>query len=289
MRGIEGKGFCALRGVHSMSQIQENHFQIFCKLSQRVQNIRSQLDTQEIDQEARLSFHVELESIQDQIATLNADAACTQRCFQQFEEMNGQIISLYREVEEQFERREIAMISKGASALGKALRGGKLFGVAAKVQELKHNIHFLFQRRRPSMGDRKIIHLAMQLSKAAEAAVSTQGKSLDGQLPLIQKLSTLLEEAIMRANLMLTPEEGELAMELCEIAELFEQRKLGQARMRLNLVRNYLTRAQQRRLDAVSDLPKETARALYQLATGSPCLEWDQRDETDAIIYTLHA
>lgn len=276
-------------GVHSMPQVQENQFQTFCKLSQKVQKIQNQIQTKEVNGQTRVSLHHELESIQDQIEKLTESAAHASASFRQFEEMNRQIISLYREVEERFEEYEISLISKEAFALSKALENGRIFKVAKQVEELKHSIQFLFQHRRPSMQHRKIVNLAMKLSYEADDVVATMGKSLSDHLKFILKLRSLLKEAVQRANLMINPEEGELAVELYEIADLLESSRMGEGRMRLHLIRNRLTRAQRRRLDAASDIPREMIKILLEIAAGDPCIEWDERREIGSVICSLHA
>jgi len=272
-----------------MSQIQENHFQTFCKLSQKVQKIQNQLQTKEVNGETRITLHHELEAIQDQIETLTNSAAQASASFRQFEEMNRQVISLYRVIEERFEEYEISLISKEAFALTKSLENGRLYKVAKQVEELKHNIHFLFQHRRPSMRHRKIVNLAMKLSYEADDVVATMGKSLADHLKFIIKLRTLLNEAIRNANLTIDFEDGELAVELYEIADLFKDRRMGEGRVRLELIRNRLTRAQRRRLDAASDIPREMIQILLEIAAGDPCIEWEERSEGESVIYSLHA
>lgn len=272
-----------------MSQIQENHFQTFCNLSQKVQKIQSEIQTKKVNAKTRVSLHNELESIQDQIETLTENAAHASAPFRQLKEMNRRIISLYRVIEERFEEYEVSIISKEAFALSKALESGRLFMVAKQVEELKHNIHFLFSHRHPSMQHRKIVNLAIKLSQRADDVVATMGKSLSDHLKFIVKLGTLLNEAIQKADIAIGPEEGLLAEELYEIVDLFESRKCGEGRMRLQLIRNKLTRAQRRRIDATSDIPREMIKILLEIAAGDPCIEWDQRDEIDSVIYSLHA
>lgn len=272
-----------------MSQVQENHFQTFCKLSKKVLKIQSQIQTKEVNHKARVSLHRALESIQEQIEKVQVQAAVASNSMSQFEQMNQQVISLYRKIEDRFEEYEISLISKEAFALSKDLQEGRIFKVAKQVEELKHNIEFLFRHTRPTLQHRKIVHLAKQLSDEAEDVLLTQGKSLGEHLQSILKLKTLLQSAVARSNLGFDFEEAELAMELSEIADLFEQGKRGEGRMRLNLIRGRLTRSQKRRLDGAVDLPREMVKILLEIAAGDPCLAWDEKADNESVIYTLHA
>ena len=278
-----------LRGVRSMAQIQENHFRTFCKLSKQVQNVQNKIQTTEVNHQARIALHRELEAIQDQLEKLNLCAAQTCATYRQFEGMNREIISLYKVIEDRFEEYEIRLISKEAFDLSKNLVRGKIVLVAGQIEELKHKIAFLFRHRRPSLHNRKIINLAVKLSHEAEDVIMTKGKSLREHLAFIEKLRVRLQEVIGMDNVMLNSEEGELAMELYEIAELFRERQYGEGRMLLHSIRSKLSRAQKRRLDAASDIPREMIKILIEIAEGDPCIEWDQRNEAESVIVSLHA
>jgi hypothetical protein len=134
------------------------------------------------------------------------------------------------------------------------------------------------------------VNLAVKLSEAAENFVTTKGKSFRKHLAFIQKLRSRLQEVIGMNNVVLNPEQEELAMELYEIADLFRKKRYGEGRMLLHSIRSKLGRAQKRKLDAAADIPREMVKILIEIAEGDPCItEWDHRDETESVIVSLHA
>jgi len=217
----------------------------------------------------RESLHKKLENLQESAEQLRQNALHTQE--QALDELEKQIISLYRKVEERFEDYEITLISKEALDLGASLESGKMTYVAKLVDELCHNIHFLFAHRRPSMQHRKIVHLVMKLADQAHEILSTQGKTSKEQIKYIHVLRMLLREAVLRAEMAISVDEGELAMDLYEIADLLYRKKENEGRVHLNLIRSKLTNAQQRRLDAAKNDPEEMISILLEIADGDPC------------------
>ncbi len=277
-----------------MSHINENIFQNFCLLTKKVQKIQNKVDNQNVTPQIRQSLHKELEGIQGSMDLLRKDAMRAQnqakQQFMQFDEVESQIISLYRVIEERFEEHEISLISKEAMDLGSTLESGKMFKVAKKVSELRHNILFLFKHRRPSMQHRKIVHLALKLSDHAAEVLLTTGETSKEHLKLIQVLKTLLKEAILRGEMYVYPGDGELAMDLYEIADLLYHKRIHEGRVKLDLIYSKLSRAQQRRLDVASDFPKEMVQILLEIADGDPCLGWEEKPaERESVIHVLQA
>ena len=137
------------------------------------------------------------------------------------------------------------------------------------------------------MAHRKILQLALKLTEKAESILSGKGQSLR----LIQMLRTLLLEACFRAEMGVSLEESELAMELYEIADLFEDRRShNEGRLRLSLILSKLTASQQRRLKAAGDVPKEMIKILHEIAGGDPCLEWEEEPQRrESVMHVLQA
>lgn len=254
-----------------MSHINENIFQDYCKISQDVQKISQRVANDPVNPHTRKTLFQELETLQDSIEQLRQGAKSTQ---EQFARLESQVISLYREIEDRFEDYEISLISKEALDLGANLEGGKMVKIAKQINSLQHNIIFLFEHRRPSLKNRKIVHLAVKLMDYANAALSLKGETPKEQIKLIHLLRLLLQEAVLRIGMADDPAEQELSMELYEIADLFYRKEKNEALMRLNLIRSQLSRAQQNRLDSVGSDPEELISALLELADGDPCLEW---------------
>ncbi|NGX48232.1 MAG: hypothetical protein K1000chlam3_01622 [Chlamydiae bacterium] len=273
------------------NNIPDNIFQKFCLLSQKVQKLENQVENERVSPSMRVQMHKQLESLQGSIETLRRNALDAQRqakqLFMQFEEMENQIISLYRKVEEGFENFEISLITKEAFDLTQSLTKGKMIEIAKKVNELRYNVHFLFKHRRPSMQHRKIVHLALKLSDQADEILQSAGAVSKKNLQLIQLLKVLLKEAVARADSLEDPDQAELAMDLFEIAELFYHKKKKEGFLRLQLIRSLLSPAQQARLDAASDYPKEMVKILLEIADGDPCVEWEEKKT--AVIYNLLA
>lgn len=267
-----------------------NLIQEFFTISQQVQQIESRIQGEQVSDQSRVALHKELESLQDGLGALKQNAFSTQQqarlLFSQFDEMEGQIISLYRKVEESFEQYEVSLISKGALKLSDSLLTGKTLEVSKQIDEIKHNIHFLFQHRRPSMQNRKIILLSMKLSEQADATIHTTGHVSKAHMRMVQTLKSLLREAIASEASKATASEMEFAMELYEIAELFLHKKEKEAKVRLSCIKDGLTPAQKKRLEKAKNTPRELVQILLEIADGDPCVE--QRDDSHAKIFELH-
>ncbi|MDN3506543.1 MAG: hypothetical protein P0S96_04875 [Simkaniaceae bacterium] len=261
--------------------VPDNIFQNFCSLSQKVQKLENEVKNDPVTIEKRAELHKALENLQGSVEKLRQNALETQKqashLFSQFEEMESQIISLYRKVEEGFEDHEISQITEDAFELTQSLTAGKMVEVAKKANELKHNVLFLFKHRRPSMQHRKIVHLALKLTDAASEMLKTPGTITKEKLQLIQLLKTLLREAVYRADQMASPSGAELAMDLYEIAELLYRKKEKEGRMRLSLILSQLSKAQQARLKSAADFPKEMVQILLEIADGDPCFQWQEK------------
>jgi len=263
-----------------MTQMSEDIFQNFCTISQRVQNLQRKIETENVTPQIRVDLHKELETLQGSMETLRQKAFQTQsqvqQQFSQFDEMDTQIITLYRMVEEQFENYEIALISKEAMELGESLTSNQMVKVAKQINTLSHNIHFLFKHRKPSLRHRKIVHLATKLLEQGSEILKTKAKDAKQHVQLVQLLETLLKEAVTKAEDFLDPNEGELAMELYEIAELFYHKKEKQARLQCQLLRSRLSPSAQRRLDEALLSPEERVEILLEMADGVPSMESTQ-------------
>lgn len=254
-----------------MSIIKENIFENYFKLSQKIQYFEQRLKSEDVTPEARHVLHKELESLQGTLEKLRQTAVETQatskQFFSQLEETENQVIFLYKEIEEGFENYEISLISKEALELGKGFEKGNMGSIAKKIDSLKHNIQFLFQHRRPSMQHRRIIQLALQLTTSIhEAMQNKENKTQNFQA--IALIRELLEKALQEANNMIDPEEGEIAMELCEIAELYAQKK-PEAGKKLREIGYLLNSEQQRQLEGAFLQNKNMEEVLLTLAGAS--------------------
>jgi len=257
-----------------MSNINESIFQDFCKVSQDVLKLKEKVEKKPVNPQARKMLHKDLETIQDTIERLRGSAEQTQtRALAQFEAIEAQVISLYREIEERFESYEISLISKGALELGASLENGKMFKIAKKINRLQHNIQFLFEHRRPSLQNRKIVQLAIKLMDYAHDALSTKGETSKEQIKLIHLLNMLLQEAMTRIGMADDPREQEVAIELYEIIDMLYRKEINEAMLKLNQLRSQLSRAQKRRIDAAGS--DELISVLLEIADGDPCLEWE--------------
>lgn len=276
-----------------MTQVNENIFQKFCLISQKVQKMELEINQKNVTPEKRYELHMALESLQGSLEKLRQNASeassLAKGQFAQLEEMDSQIVSLYRDIEDRFEDYEISLISKGAVDLGSSMESGKMAKVTRVVNNLSHNIHFLFQHRKPSLEHRKIIHLALKLVDHAKELLSMKGDVPKEQMRLIHLLTTLLEEALLRTRQKIPLEEAELAMELYEIADLYYHKKIQEGQVRLNLIRSLLTKSQQRRIDQAQS-PEEMVQILLEIADGDPCLEWASSTSSSGdVIHVLHA
>lgn len=275
-----------------MSIINENTFQYYCTLCQDVQKIQNQIKKEDITPQLRIALHKQLEGLQDSIEIFRQNTLQTQKQmvtqFIQIEEIERQIISLYRVIEERFEEYEINLISKEAMELSQSVESGKMFQIAKQINALRHTIHFLFQHRCPSMKNRKILNLALKLSDHADTVLVSKGKEMQEQLQLIQILKNLLKEALMSAEDCGDTSQEDLAMELYEISDLFQNHRSQEGRLKLNLIRSKLTELQQKRIDASFYNSKEMVEVLSEIADGDPCLEWSaETSESTNIIHFL--
>ncbi|MBS0630127.1 MAG: hypothetical protein JSS30_07905 [Verrucomicrobia bacterium] len=272
-----------------MSNINENIFQDFCKISQEVQKIQEKVVGSPVNPHARKLLHKELETIQDQLQRLRQGAEQTQvRALAQFETVENQVISLYREIEERFENYEITLISKGALHLGTSLENGKMFKISKQITKLQHNIVFLFEHRRPSLKNRKIVQLAVKLMDYAHDALSKKGETSKEQIKLIHLLKMLLQEAVTHIGMADDPVEQELAMELYEIVDLLYRKETNEGLLKLNLIRSKLKSAQKRRIDAAGKDPEQLMTILLEIADGDPCIEWELASK-ESVIHALYA
>lgn len=272
-----------------MVQVNENIFQDFCSISKQVQSIQQTVEKKSISPELRVQLHRELEKAQDSLETLRQKAMHTHNQannqFMQLDEIENQIISLYHGVEEHFEEFEISLISKGALLLGSLLELGNMEKIALKIDTLKQNIHFLFQNRRPSLQHRKIIALALKLAEYADVM---RGSPHHKDLKMVQLFKMLLMEALQKAEIFMDPAEGELAMEIYEIADLLFHQRKNEGLLKLNLIKNKFTKAQNMRIENAKNSEDDLIEALLQIADGDPCIQYGQ-DSFESVIHQLHA
>lgn len=267
-----------------MSDLTSNSiFQKFCSISQQVQHVQSLIEQEEINPSTRIQYHKALETLQDDFEALKEKASSTElhakSMLAQFKELGSQIITLYRKIEEGFEKYEISLISKEAIDLSQSLATGKMLGIAKKIDALKHNVQHFYKHRRPSLKNRKIIHLALKLTNHIDEAVQSRGIISKEHLQFIQRLKMLLKEAIFQAEEVIDPSEAELMMELYEIADLMHYKKEKEGLAWLNLIRSRLTPAQNARLQEAENDPQELAKILLEIASGNPCMEWTAKAE----------
>jgi len=271
-----------------MIEFNENTFKDFCSISKQVQAVQHKVDQEEINPELRVQLHEDLEKAQDSLEDLRGPAINTEGPASQFEEMERQIISLYRGIEEKFEETEISHISQKALDIPNLLTAGKVSILAQKVDQLKHNIEFLFAERRPSLKNRKIVQLAQKMVEHTDKTLAKGGKVSKADLQRFQLLQTLLREAIYEVELMADPECAELAMELCEVSDLFKQRKQGEAEMRLQMLRSRLSPSQLKQIDGCKNDPEKLSQLLLAFAGMDP-EKSVLLDKCEGIFHTLHA
>lgn len=249
----------------SLLNIKEDVFINYFKLSQKIQSFEQRLKSEEITPNARLIFHKELDTFHGSFDCLKQSALDVQtnakQLFYQLEEMENQIIYLYRDIEERFEYHEISCISTKALELAKNFQDEDVVLTAKKINFLKHKISFLFKHRRPSMQHRKIIYLSLQLVNAINK--TTQGKKNFGQVAIVLEL---LKKALAEANVVINPQEAEISIELCEIAELYAQKKEKEGHSKLKEIRYFLNEEQKNRLDGAFLQNKNMEKVLLKLA-----------------------
>lgn len=259
-----------------MLNINEYIFQNFCKLSQDVLKIQEKVDKNPVNPSARKMLHKELETIQEALEKLKQGAEQTQtRAFKQFDLLEEQVISMYRQIEERFEHYEITLISKGALDLGTSLEKGKMFKIAKKINRLSHNIEFLFEHRRPSLRNRKIVRMAVKLMDYAQDALSKKGETSKEQIKLVHLLKMLLTQAALHIGMADEIQEQELAMELYEVVDLLYRKEINEGLFKLNFLRSQLSRAQKRRIDAAGKDRDLLIAILLEIADGDPCIEYE--------------
>ncbi len=258
-----------------MNSLNTNLFQVFCELSQKAQRVQKNIEENPVDPKTRIALHKELEHLQYSVEKVGTTAELThQAILVQFQDLDEQIVSMYRQIEDRFEAYEIDLISNEALQLSSSLDKNQAQVTARKIDQLRHNIHFLFQHRKPSLKNRKIITLVIKLSDQVGEALLKKGETSKEHLQLIQLLSSLLREALSSAESFLLPEEGELAMELYEIADLFHHQKENEALVKLKLIRSKLNPGEQRRLDQAEMGSKEMVQILLEIARGDRCIAY---------------
>lgn len=214
-------------------------FKDYCNISKELQAFKIQLNNSKISDEARKKYHSELEEIQAQSgAVLQTAQAAGSAVAGQLAQMNQEIISTYREIDDCFENTQVSLIAQDALNLGSLLEKGQMAQVAKIVDRLKGRIQFLSANRRPSLQNNKIIQLAVKLTE--QAIVPASGRAKLYSLQLIALLKAMIQETMQRAEQLLFPEEAELVMELYAIADLYSHHYVGQGNKRLKAILAFL-------------------------------------------------
>lgn len=270
-----------------MSALVEKAFEALCSLSQKFRSVEQQVRKGEVSPSQRTALHNQLETLHRSLDVVREEASrAGERATSFFRELNSleqEFVSLYREIDNRFDEYEIALISKEALQLGSSLSGTKAAQVSLLVDSLSANIHYLFAHRRPSMQQRKVVHLAMKIVDYAKQSLSHVCPKLIAKGKLARILHTLLQEALRTMEQPIGLSEAQLAMDLYEIAELLYEGKKSKARELLSFVKEQLTRAQICRVESADD-EDELIQALLEIADGDPCLEFQPAPEGKNIL-----
>lgn len=245
-----------------MTNVNQNIFKEFWTISTQVQSIQKKVEGHPISFEQRKMIHTHLETLQSSLESLRQQACATHK---QFEEMEHQIVSLYGQVEEQFENYEISHISKQALELCHSAEAGQLTQLAKKMDTLMHHIHFLFKHRRPSLQHRKIVHIILKLTEHAKNILSSKAPLSQAQVRTLYLLKMLLREAILQAEKAIDPTEAELMMELYEVIALLNQKKTNEALLKLKWLYPLLTAEQKKKIESTKENPQTLLTALLDL------------------------
>lgn len=210
----------------------ESLFRDYCNVSQRVQLFEEKLNNADVSSEMRPELHIELETLHTELESLQQTALKAGSTFSgQLATISEQVVSLYNQIEERFEKYEVTLIAREAIDLGSLVEKGQMTRVAALADQLKGHIQFLFSERLPSLQNRKIIQLAEKL--ADQVSISQESKAKLYSIQLIGMLRALIQETMTHAEEVLAPEEAELVMELYEIADLYSHHYASEARQKL--------------------------------------------------------
>lgn len=248
--------------------------QNYWKISKTVQTLEEQVKKEPISPSDKKNLHHQLEILQNSLEKLRRKAVDTQKqAHLQFDAIESQIISLYRKIDEKFDEHEIFLITKEAFVLSNLVGIGKVTRIAKQIHELRHHIHFLFTHKRPCMRHRKIINLILKMTDYAAGTLKGI-KTSKAQVQLIHLLKILIQETLLQVEKEVGIEEGDLAMQLYEIADLIYRQKEKEAKLKLNFVTSHLTSAQQNRLATAEENPEELLSAVLEIADGDPCFEW---------------
>ncbi len=229
-----------------MPEVDANIFKSFCELSQNLQQLETEVKKASVSPQAREHLHRQVEGIQSQLESLRLSAKAAKETAQsQFDEMDEaekRMVSLYRDIEDRFEEYEITLIGREALCLSDDLEQGEMQKVAKHVDALKSNIQYLLYHRRPSMRNRKIVHLAQELAQKA-IAIANGSLNVDEatKLHIIIMLRQLLRESLERAEIRPAEFDLELAEEMFEVAGLYYHRKKDEGRLRLNHLMHLLS------------------------------------------------
>lgn len=233
-----------------MNNVKQNTLKEFWAICSNVQTLQKKAEEEQICSKKRLALHSQLEKLQSSLDILRQQATFAQ---ESFKEVEKQIVSLYRTIEDKFDAYEISHISGQALALCSSMESGQVIRLAKRMDELLHSIQFLFQHRRPSFQHRKIIHIILKLTEEAKAILGSKNPLSKAQTKTLHLLKMLLREAILQAEKAVDPTRGELALNLYEIGELFYQKKDKEAHVRLNLIYPLLSTEQRKQLTDLKD------------------------------------
>lgn len=271
--------------------LSNNLFSNFCSISKKVQEMQTKITSTPIDSKERYEMHKELETLQDALIRLREEANFTQKQanlqFSQMEEVEKQIITLYRVIEERFEAHKITLISTEALEIGNFVEAGKMVKVAKRIATMKYNIEFLYKQRKPSIKNRTIVNLALKMADHATALVENRQGISNDQIRCVYFLKDMLHRLMQLSEEMMDPAQAELAMEFHAVADLFLEKRGGEGRLRLDLLRSRLSKGQRRLIDAVKNCPKRLVQMLRDLADDLPFIQLEQPEKQRAEIIQL--
>jgi hypothetical protein len=229
-----------------MTDLNPNIFKSFCELNQQLNAVEKEINNKSVSPQARENLHRQVEGIHSQLESLRLSAKATneiaQSQFDEIDETEKRVVNLYRDIEDRFEEYEVSLIARDALCLSNDLENGEMEKVAKHVDALKYNIQYLLYHRRPSMKNRKIVHLAQELAAKAMAIMSGKLSVDDAtKLHLVLMLRQLLNESLELGEMRPAEYDLGLAEELFEVAGLYYRREREEGRQKLKRVIHHLT------------------------------------------------
>lgn len=152
-------------------------FQNFCLLSQKVQKLAQEINQKNVTPDLRIVFHHRVEKLQNLLVKLRKKGRCAA-----LDELEEQIICLYRDIEDRFELHEMNLISAEALKLGTSMALGKKSRTQKALKDLCFTIEFLTENRMPSMKHRETINLALDLVHDAQLLCMGKAAASDQEI-----------------------------------------------------------------------------------------------------------